>query len=286
MKRLVFILIAGGILAVAGASHGALVTFDELTPTIEYSGPGGGNYENGPNMNTDGTSTGDWGETIHNNVFSSGGASFSNNYVPDWSSWDGWSYSNTTDTSTAGYTNQFSAYAGSGAGGSANYGVFFETSDVGPTIDFEGPVTLTNAYFTNTTYAYKAVVEGDDGNNPAFVKGPFAQGDWFKMTVWGFDAGGTASNSLDIYLADYRDSDSDNWYALDDWTAFDLSALGAVYGLGFELASTDTGDYGMNTPAYFAMDDLGYNAVPVPASVLLLGSGLLGLFGIRRRKNG
>jgi hypothetical protein len=39
----------------------------------------------------------------------------------------------------------------------------------------------------------------------------------------------------------------------------------------------------MNTPAYFAMDDLESNPVPVPAAVWLLGSGLIGLIGIRRR---
>jgi hypothetical protein len=40
----------------------------------------------------------------------------------------------------------------------------------------------------------------------------------------------------------------------------------------------------MNTPAYFAMDNLTTSAVPVPAAVWLLGSGLIGLIGIRRNK--
>ncbi|MEZ4565949.1 MAG: DUF4465 domain-containing protein [Desulfobacterales bacterium] len=34
-----------------------------------------------------------------------------------------------------------------------------------------------------------------------------------------------------------------------------MSALGMVKELTFSLSSTDTGDYGMNTPAYFAMDN-------------------------------
>ncbi|MEA1949476.1 MAG: DUF4465 domain-containing protein [Thermodesulfobacteriota bacterium] len=285
MKRLLFLFLLSLVLIAASPAQAALATFDNLTPTIAYSG--GGYYENGPNMTNVGSSTGSYGETINHNIFTSGGATFKNNHVPTWGSWDGWSYSNTVDQTTAGLTNQYSAYNSPSGGGhnSANYGVFFETfGDVAPTIDFGGPVTLSDTYITNTTYAYLAVVNGDDGNAPPFVKGPFAADDWFKVTVSGFDAGGNTINSMDIFLADYTDPDSNNWYALSTWTQFDLSSLGTVYGLGFDLSSTDEGDWGMNTPAYFAMDDLEYNPVPIPGAVLLLGSGLLGLFGIRKKR--
>jgi len=270
-------------LLLAPAVRAAVVNFDNLTPTIAYSG--GGAYENGPNMTLTGTSTGSWGETINHNQFTSGGATFKNNYVPAWGSWDGWSYSNTTDTTTPGYLNQFSASTG-GAYSGSNYGVFFETfGPLAPTINFGGPVNLVDAYITNTTYAYKAVKDGDDGNTPSFVKGPFGAGDWFKVTILGFNAGGQQTGSLDFFLADYRDSNSANWYALNTWARLDLSALGTVYGLGFDLSSTDTGPYGMNTPAYFAMDNLQYNPVPIPGALWMLGSGLVGLVAVRRRRS-
>jgi len=283
MNRPFILTLLLGIFAITGSSYGAVVTFENLTPTIAYTGPGGGFYENGPNMTNASTSTGDWGETIYHNVFSSGDASLSNHYVPSWPSWDSWSYSNTTDTTTAGNGNQYSAVAGGGADSSANYGVFFEPfGGIEQTVAFGGAVNLGNVAITNTTYAYKAVVNGDDGG--AGYVTAFGQDDWFKLTVWGFDAGGAATTSLDIYLADYREAG--NWYALNTWTDFNLSGLGTVYGLGFGLNSTDMGDFGMNTPGYFAMDNLEVNPVPIPASVLLFGSGLLGLFGIRRKRNG
>ena len=43
----------------------------------------------------------------------------------------------------------------------------------------------------------------------------------------------------------------------------------------------------MNTPGYFAIDEMNGtapSAVPVPAAVWLLGSGLAGLAGLRRRQ--
>ena len=51
--------------------------------------------------------------------FSSGGASFPNNYNSQYNSWIGWSYSNMTDGETQGFGNQYSAYPASGGNGSA-----------------------------------------------------------------------------------------------------------------------------------------------------------------------
>lgn len=40
------------------------------------------------------------------------------------------------------------------------------------------------------------------------------------------------------------------------WTKVDLTPLGKCAALSFRMTSTDTGAYGMNTPAYFALDAL------------------------------
>ena len=45
------------------------------------------------------------------------------------------------------------------------------------------------------------------------------------------------------------------------------------------MSSSDTGSYGMNTPAYFAMDSL--TTVPEPMTIALLGLG--GLLATRRK---
>ena len=96
--------------------HAELVAdFENLSPTIAYTGPGGGHYENGKNLS---------------GSFFSGGATFVNDYNPQYESWQGWSYSNTIDTLTAGYTNQYSAYALPGAHGPTNYAVGYQAATV------------------------------------------------------------------------------------------------------------------------------------------------------------
>ncbi|MDY6839745.1 MAG: DUF4465 domain-containing protein [Thermodesulfobacteriota bacterium] len=67
-----------------------------------------------------------WNGSDSSGGFISGDAHFSNCYDTSRGSWDGWAYSNMTDTTTAGWTNQYSAITGGGAGGSANYGVAYD----------------------------------------------------------------------------------------------------------------------------------------------------------------
>mgnify|MGYP003456493949 CR=1 FL=1 len=44
-----------------------------------------------------------------------------------------------------------------------------------------------------------------------------------------------------------------------DWVKVPLAALGKTSGLSFRMTTTDTGDFGANTPLYFALDALTVN---------------------------
>jgi len=206
-------------------------------------------------------------------TFTSGDASFVHNFndFGGGCCWSGFTYSNTTDSTTAGFTNQYSAITGSGVNGSSNYGV----SNPGFTpsrLDFDSATIVNGAYFTNTTYAYLSMLNGD-----SFAK-QFEAGDFFTLTINGLDNTDSILGSLDINLATGTD-------ILNEWLWTDLSSLGSVFALEFSLSSSDVGTFGMNTPAYFAIDDLmTVSAVPVPAAIWLFGSGLLGLVGIVRRR--
>ena len=66
-------------------------------------------------------------------------------------------------------------------------------------------------------------------------------------------------DSINVYLADYQFSDNSLDYIIKDWTWVDLTSLGASDSLSFSLSSSDNGMFGMNTPAYFCLDNFSTN---------------------------
>ena len=75
-------------------------------------------------------------------------------------------------------------------------------------------------------------------------------------------------------------------FILSQWTTMDLSPLGSPTRLAFSLSSSDNGPFGMNTPAYFALDNLAVTSVPEPGTLVLTGLGGLALLAMRKRKKG
>ena len=196
----------------SGAAGAATITFEDASMPNEqaYAGPGGGRYWAGavpPPLGSIAAS------------FTSGGAAFANQRT-DWgggfASWSGFAYADTVDTTTAAFSNEFSAFAGGGAGGSANYGVGYVSNyDAAPRIDFAAPLELAGASFTNTTYAALSMLNGD-GFAKRFGGTSGDDADWLKLSVTGLDAQDAVTGTVDVYLADYRFADNSLDYVLDD----------------------------------------------------------------------
>ncbi len=220
-------------------------------------------------------------------TWSDNGASFSLNYSAAYGSWDGITYSSVNDVTTEGWSNQYAVYGASQGvdkSGSGAYAVgYYASWDSHTTVSLGGQSYVEGLYVNNTTYTALSMLNGDSYAKQ-FGGDTGDDEDWFMLTVEGFN--GTASQgTVDFYLADYRSSDNSQDYILDDWGWVDLSGLGSnVTSLAFTLSSSDTSYGYMNTPSYFALDELTYEAVPEPSTVLLVAGGFGGLAWLRRRR--
>jgi hypothetical protein len=180
---------------------------------------------------------------------------FDNQYSAQYSSWQGFSYSQKADVATSGFANLYSVFDTNN--GTNKFALYYQPYS-GDTYAhfFQGmEYQLRSVKVCNSTYAALSMKNGD-----AFAKkfGGVSGNDkdWFKMTVIGYNAAGDSVHSVDFYLADYRFDDNSKDYILNKWTTVDLTALGKVNKITFRFSSTDVGTFGMNTPAITCIDDL------------------------------
>jgi hypothetical protein len=192
-----------------------------------------------------------WNGSDNSGSFSSGGIKFNNSYYMQ--SWSGFAYSNITDIVTQGYDNQYSSIARRGNDGSSNYAVCYPAPSA--VAEFASTTKLSGLYVTNSTYAYWSMKKGDlfskkfggeSGDDP----------DFFKLTIEALDENNTAVDEVVFYLADYRFTDPTKDYIINQWTWVDLSGMKEARKLRFSLSSSDNGQWGMNTPSYFCLDDI------------------------------
>ena len=111
--------------------------------------------------------------------------------------WDGFAYSNTTDTTTPGNSNEVSAYAGAGADNSANYAVAYAGGTNAPRIEFDVPTLLHSVMLTNTTYTALSMRKGDSFAKK-FGGANGTDPDFLLLTITGRDAVNASTGSVDF----------------------------------------------------------------------------------------
>lgn len=152
------------------------------------------------------------------------------------------------------YEQQLTVYGEAGKGGhngSANfcvhngYGSPSSGNGTLPAIEFADNIAriIDHMYVNSTTYMYYAYVNGSAFNKAA------TDSDWFKIIATGYDAAGNKTGETEFYLGKGKE-------CVQEWTKWDLSNLGKVTKVEFNVTGTDVGDWGLNTPAYFAYDDI------------------------------
>ena len=169
--------------------------------------------------------------------------------------WDhGFAYSNKTDSVTSGFTNMYSAKTAIGYNGSSKYVVAYGGNNKLKLTGTAMGKPVSGFYITNSTYAYNSMRDGD-GFAKKFGGTTGNDSDWFKLTIKGYRTGTLTTDSVNFYLADFRFTNNAQDYIVKTWQWVDLLPLGVVDSLHFTLSSSDTGTFGMNTPAYFCMDN-------------------------------
>lgn len=125
--------------------------------------------------------------------------------------------------------------------GSDNFAVVY----CGAGIDFSDNVAreIKSMDLCLTTYVLSVIKNGN-----AFARPLTDEGDFFNLIVTGYN-GEEVVGSKTIYLV------KDGSF-LTGWMTADLSSLGKVTRLDFSMESSDSSDYGPNTPAYFAIDNV------------------------------
>lgn len=186
----------------------------------------------------------------------------SNYYNSSWNSWTGFSISNITDNTTPGYANQYASFSGAGSN-SSQYAVFYPNGE----ITFNQPFVVKQLDINNTAFAGISMRDGDDYGKK-FGSAMNANGDidgtngedFFILHIIPKDENNALiGDTIDFYLADFRFADSTQDYIIDTWTTIEFlngDVPLVANKLEFAFSSSDVGDFGINTPTYFALDNL------------------------------
>lgn len=153
-----------------------------------------------------------------------------------------------TDTEFADYTDANKSIAG-GAYEGQNYVVFYVNAWGDPDkITLKEATVVPGMYVCNNVYAYNSMKNGD-----ATAGEPFTKDDYLSLIVYAKLNGVGVNARVFVDLAEGTN-------IMDKWTWVDLSSLGEIDELYFEMSGSRTNEGGLLTPTYFCIDNLGAEA--------------------------
>lgn len=163
-------------------------------------------------------------------------------YAANWGGFQGFTVTNesSNEVTKMGYDKPYRSASG-GAYEGQNFAVWNAWG--GDTVSFDLQV-VKGFFVNNTPYA----VGGITTNNYSPAN-QFKQSDYLVLKCIGLKDKKPV-NTVEVYLA------KDGKY-IDKWTYVDLSSLGEISGMVFEMDGSDQSYGYLNTPAYFAMDNFG-----------------------------
>lgn len=170
----------------------------------------------------------------------------------------GSAFTNVKDSVNGTYTNIY----GSITNGAFNGSTYVTVKDSAIIKMNSNALSLSGFFVTNTTFAYKTIKNGNGfsrkfgdttGTHSGLPQGTYP--DWFKLIVRPYRGGVLLTDSVEHYLADYRQAGTANDYIQKNWQYVFCANLPISDSIVITMRSSDTGTYGINTPAYFCMDN-------------------------------
>lgn len=163
-------------------------------------------------------------------------------------------YASTDIKGHGDFMSQLTVYGNGGNNGSSNFGIHFGYMDDSghnltetlPTLEFyDGEErVIDHMYVNSTTYALNCYLDGNG------LTTNIGENDWVQLVAHGYDAAGTEVGKTTIYMC------KGQGLMVKEWTRWDLSVLGKVAKVAFNITGSSDNGYGFSQPAYFAYDDV------------------------------
>lgn len=253
MKRFYFSLIA----FIAVAASAEVITMDLTTATdivsnpITFSQTPGTGYYDGTDV---------WDSTYNDSgicrFIYTNGARFMLSHLPSQDSYGGMSWEGFTISKVSQDTaNVFGCVANGGlAGVGTPYVIGYYSSWITESLGYSSNIILFDqeyypeyVYICQNSNTMEAITNGGVFNARAFT-----ENDTLALIISAINSSMEETKSITYYLA--VDGEKN-----DGWIKVPLTVLGQAAGLSFRMTTTDIGQFGENTPMYFALDGLTVN---------------------------
>ena len=253
MKRFYFSLIA----FIAVAASAEVITMDLTTATdmvcnpITFSQTPGTGYYDGTDV---------WDSTYNDSgicqLIYTNDARFMLSHLPSQDSYGGMSWEGFTISKVSQDTaNVFGCVANGGlAGVGTPYVIGYYSSWITESLGYSSNIILFDqeyypeyVYICQNSNTMEAITNGGVFNARAFT-----ENDTLALIISALNSSMEETKSITYYLA--VDGEKNN-----GWIKVPLTALGQAAGLSFRMTTTDIGQFGENTPMYFALDGLTLN---------------------------
>lgn len=253
MKRFYFSLIA--FIAVAASAEVITMNLttatDMLSTPITFSQTPGTGYYDGTDV---------WDSTYNDSgicqFIYTNGARFMLSHLPSQDSYGGMSWEGFTISKVSQDTaNVFGCVANGGlAGVGTPYVIGYYSSWITESLGYLSNIILFDqeyypeyVYICQNSNTMEAITNGGVFNARAFT-----ENDTLALIISALNSSMEETKSITYYLA--VDGEKNN-----GWIKVPLTALGQAAGLSFRMTTTDIGQFGENTPMYFALDGLTVN---------------------------